>query len=149
MLATLRPYDVVIWGENKFTPLYRIGVQAMSEDEAKADGLAHFRRSDASSKVKRVEVLSDIHLNPARRQHTLFEDMADQCIGHSMDDVQGAAVNLLLTAVQRRAADLSDANRRWDELLGRGKQALCRRYRGDTDNRDASVASDIGKKVFG
>jgi hypothetical protein len=146
----LRLYEVVFWGENKFTPFYRLHVQAMSEDEAKADGIAQFRRlPDVVAKIERVEVLSDVHLNPARRQHTLFEDLADQCIGHSMDDVQGAAVNLLLTGVQRRASGVNDAERRWDELVGRGKQALCRRYRGDTDNRDAAVASDIGKKVFG
>jgi hypothetical protein len=147
-LAILRNCEVIIWGENAFTPLDRIGVQAMSEDEAKADGLAYFRRSHPISKVTRVEVLSDIHLNPARRQHTLFEDLADQCIGHSMADVQGAAINLLLTAVHRRAANANDAMRRWDELAGRGKQALQRRYRGDTDNRDASVASEIGNTIF-
>jgi hypothetical protein len=98
-------------------------------------------------KIERVEVLSDIHLNPARRQQTLFEDLADQCIGHSMDDVQGAAVNLVLTGVQRRTANLADAERRWDELMGRGKQALRRRFRGETDARDPEP--EIAKRLVG
>lgn len=146
-LAVLRPYEVVIWGESKFGPLYRIMVQAMSEDEAKAEGIGQFRHS-SSAKVTRVEVLSDVHLNPARRQHTLFEDLADQCIGHSLNDVQGAAVNLLLTGVQRRAANLADAEVRWDELTGRGKEALRRRYRKETDIRDQAAETEIAKRLF-
>jgi len=154
-LAVLQPYEVVIWGEDKLKPLHRITVSAMSEDEAKTDALKQFwampqflNMTDRGPVVKRVEVLSDVHLNPARKQQTLFEDLADLCIGHSMDDVQGATINLLLTAVQRRAANQADAERRWDELLGRGKQALVRRYRGDTDIRDKAAETEIGKRLF-
>jgi hypothetical protein len=153
-LAVLQPYEVVIWGGDKFTPLYRLTVQTFSEDEAKEQALAQFRRQDSLSgymcptKVERVEVLSDVHLNPARKQQTLFEDLADLCIGHSMEDVQGATVNLLLTAVQRRASNQADAERRWDELMGRGKQALTRRYRGDTDHRDKAMETEIAGRLF-
>jgi hypothetical protein len=150
--AVLRPYEVVIWGENKFTPLSRFMVTAMSEDDAKTSAENQYHRGipfgHRPGKIERVEVLSDVHLNTARKQQTLFEDLADQCVGHSMDDVQGAAVNLLLTAVQRRAANQADAERRWDDLMGRGKQALARRYRGDTDERDKAAESEIAKRLF-
>ncbi len=150
-LAIIRPYEVVIWGENKYTPAYRIMVHAMSEDEAKADAVNQYQRLSLgvpAHKIERVEVLSDVHLNPARKQQTLFEDLADQCIGHSLDDVQGAAVNLLLTGVQRRAANLADAERRWDELMGRGKEAMRRRYRKETDVRDKAAETEIAKRLF-
>jgi hypothetical protein len=152
-LAVLQPFEVVIWGASKDVPLYRIGVQAFSEDEAKADGIAHFRRSlgpvDRPPKVGRVEVLSDVHLDTARKQQTLFEDLADACIGHSMADVQGACVNLLLTSMQRRYQKLADAEARWDELAGRGKEALRRRYSGASDARDAAVETEIAKRLIG
>jgi hypothetical protein len=89
-------------------------------------------------------------INPSRCQRSLFEDLADLCLGHPMNDVQGAAVNLLLAGVQRRYIKLSDAEARWDELMGRGKEALRRRYAGATDNRDANVvASEIGQRMIG
>ncbi len=154
-LAILQPYEVVIWGDDKFKPLYRITVSAMSEDEAKVDAVAQFHKMELAagrrvivSQIQRIEVLSDVHLNPARRQQTLFEDLAELCVGAHMDDIQGATVNLLLTAVQRRAANQADAERRWDELMGRGKQALTRRYRGDTDERDKAAETEIGKRLF-
>jgi hypothetical protein len=151
-LAVLRPFEVVIWGDNKFVPIRRISVTAMSEDEAKESALSFFRRQYLEPShvptIGRIEVLSDVHLNPGRRQQTLFEDLADLCIGHSMDDVQGAAVNLLLTGVQRRARNQADAEQRWDELMGRGKQALIRRYRRDTDGRDKAAETEIAKKLF-
>lgn len=150
--AVLSPYEVVIWGNNKHTPLYRVTVQAFSEDEAKAEGVAAFRRQQAliiepQSPVERIEVLSDVHLSTARKQQTLFEDLADQCLGHSMTDVQGACINLLLTAVQRRHLRLADAEARWDELMGRGKEALRRRYGGSTDARDSATETEIAKRL--
>lgn len=157
-LAVLRPYEVKIWGENKFSPLYHVGVQSFSEDEAKEAGLVAFRQSAATDpalcgitppKITRIEVLSDIHLDPARKQESLFEDIADACVGASLTDIQGATVNLLLTAVQRRYVKLAEAEARWDELMGRGKQALRRRYLKTTDARDVSSESEIAKRLVG
>jgi hypothetical protein len=149
-LPVLQNYEVVIWGERKDVPLHRIGVQAFSEDEAKEDVMRRWRSSspDAISyKVSRVEVLSDVHLDTARKQHTLFEDLADQCIGHSMADVQGAAVNLLLTVVQRNYIKQSDAEARWNELAGRGLEALKRRFSGRTDDRDKAAETEIARRL--
>jgi hypothetical protein len=149
-LAVLQPYEVVIWGADKSVPLYRIGVQAFSEDEARADAVAQFHRSHGhahSPKFERIEVLSDVHLNTARRQQTLFEDIADACVGASLDDIQGACVNMLLTAVQRRYSKLPDAEARWDELAGRGKEALRRRHGGTTDARDRAAETEIAKRL--
>jgi hypothetical protein len=148
-LATLQPYEVLIWGERKDTPLARIGVQAFSEDEAKTDALARWKIDPQNNfrKVHRVEVLSDVHLDTARRQQTLFEDMADQCIGHAMADVQGAAVNLLLTVVQRNYIKQADAEARWNELAGRGLEALKRRFTGQLDNRDKAAETEIARRL--
>lgn len=153
-LAILQPFEVTIWGERKDTPLHRVMVRAHSEDEAKNDALRQCETMLVAQghtvfpKVSRVEVLSDVHLNNARKQQTLFEDMADLCIGHSMTDIQGACINFLLTCVQRRHPKLADAEARLDELLGRGKEALKRRYGGEMGDQDKAVADEIGKRLI-
>jgi hypothetical protein len=146
----LQPYEVVLWGESKDIPLYRVLVHTMSEDEAKQEALWQYKKAafrHGPAPVTRVEVLSDVHLNTGRRQQTLFEDLADACVGNSMVDVQGAAVNLLLTVVQRNYIKLSDAETRWDELTGRGREALRRRFTGETDNRDKAVETEIARRL--
>jgi hypothetical protein len=161
----LRPFEVVIWGENKDRPLYRCHVQAFSDDEAKADALRSYDsalgltndgeivrrnfRDTTPIRVKRIDVCDGIRFTPHQRQHGLFEDIAEVCLGESLDNIQGAAVNLMLTAVQRRAKGLPDAEARWNELAGRGLQALRRRYDGQTDNRDVAAEGEIAKRVFG
>lgn len=160
-LLVLQPYEVVLWGANRDRPLHRLIVQAFSEDEAKGMALADFRRLSTGEQVlnrvehpvvpaiERVEVLSGIHLDPKKRQQSLFEDLADLCIGSSLEDIQGACVNLLLTSVQKRYLTLGEAEMRWDELMGRGKQALRRRFRGDTDYRDTSTETELGMRLIG
>ena len=83
-----------------------------------------------------------------QRQKSLFERLAEICLGSSLIDIQGAAVNLLLTSVQRRAKDKADAERRWDELMGHGKQALQRRYGGTLDARDANAETEIAHRLI-
>jgi hypothetical protein len=146
----LAPYEVVVWGERKDKPLSRISVMAFSDDEAKSEALKQYRAANPFAKepIQRVDVCDGVRVTPQQKQHRLFEDLAECCLGSSMDDVQGAAVNLLLTAIQRRAASLNDAEARLDELLGRGKQALKRRYCGETDARDAAAESEIGKRLL-
>ena len=150
-LAISRYYEVIIWGVDKTTPLFRVAAYAFSEDEAKDYALMRFRRSlleTSKQKVERIEVLSEDHTKPEKRQQSLFEDYADVSLNHSMNDVQGAAVNLLITGIQRSHAKLSDAELRWDELMGRGKEALRRRFNGATDYRDENVvASEIGQRM--
>src|SRR6185437_9353251 len=120
--------EVVIWGERKDRPLDRIIVNAYSKDWAKRDAIAQFQRKPEWTAapmpaIDRVDVCDGVRATPQTRQRGLFDDLAEACLGSSMDDVQGAAVNLLLTAVQRRAMNLADAEQRWDELMGRGKVA--------------------------
>ena len=145
----LRLFEVVLWGERRDVPLQRMTINTWSEDEAKNEAVKHYRHSFGAlcEEIKRIEVLSDVHLNPARKQQTLFEDLADLCLGHSMTDVQGAIVNLMLSVVQRRANNLADAETRWDELTGRGKVALQRRYGGNIDARDKVLETDIAKRL--
>lgn len=152
-LAVLRPYEVVIWGESKLSPVWRVMVSSFSEDEAKTEAVRGFNGSpqwigQTAPKITRIEVLSDVHLDQGRKQRTLFEDIADACIGASLTDIQGATVNLLLTAVQRRYVKLAEAEARWDELMGRGKEALRRRYLGTSDRRDDAAESQIAKRLM-
>jgi hypothetical protein len=151
--SLLRPFEVVIWGENKDRPLWRGHVTAFSDDEAKEEATRQFHNpatllpSGMWPKITRTDVCDGIRITPTQKQHRLFEDIAEVCLGSSMDDVQGAAVNLLLTAVQRRAKDQADAETRWNELSGRGLRALRRRYSGQTDARDAAAESEIAKRL--
>ena len=156
-LPVLQPFEVILWGERKDQPLYREMVQSYSADEAKEATLARWRgnaymdfavASAPVPKITRVDVLDGHRVTPHQRQRGLFEDLAECCINESLDDIQGATVNLLLTAVQRRAQNQADALTRWDELMGRGKQALIRRYSGTTDNRDKAAETEIAKKLF-
>jgi len=62
------------------------------------------------------------------QQRQLFEKLCHTVLNHSTTDVAGAAVNLLLTVVQRRHIKCNDALVHWDELMGRGRVALQRRY---------------------
>ena len=87
-------------------------------------------------------------MTPEERQRQLFDALAKVCVGSSMTDIQGALVNMLLTAVQRRAIGLADAEQRWDELMGSGKQALLRRYTGALDNRDAAAESEMAGRLI-
>jgi len=148
----LRPFEVVIWGDNKDKPLFRMQIMQYSEDEARDDCRREFKRciplGSAGPLVKRIDVLDGFRHTSKERQRGLFEDLAECCLGESMDDVQGATVNLLLTAVQRRAKNLPDALTRWNELMHRGRAALDRRYTGQTDQRDRAAESEIGKRLF-
>ena len=69
-------------------------------------------------------------------QRALFEKLCHAVIGHSTSDIAGAATNLLLTVVQRRHVKLADAETHWDELVGRGRVALQRRYGKQQDQAD-------------
>ena len=62
-------------------------------------------------------------------QYYLFEKLCHAVRGHSTADIAGAATNLLLTVVQKRHLKLADAYLHWDELMGRGRVALQRRYK--------------------
>lgn len=154
-LMVLSPYEVKLWGESKHGHIYHIAVQAFSEDEAKEQAIAQFRQGltlerRPAPKITRVEVNGGGHIDTRKKQQSLFEDLAEACIDHSLEDVQGAAVNLLLTSVQRRASTLSEAERRWDELMGRGKVALGRRYRKEAavgGPRDAALETEIAGRL--
>jgi len=78
------------------------------------------------------------------RQRKLFEALAHTCLDHSMTDIQGAAVNLLLTVVQRNFIKLADAETRWDELMGRGRLALQRRYQDKSADAEREIAGRLG-----
>jgi hypothetical protein len=79
------------------------------------------------------------------RQRRLFIRLADDCLNHSMSDIQGAAVNLLLTAIQRNFTRQADAEARWDELMWRGKLALMGRFASkETSQAEEEIAGRLG-----
>jgi len=69
-------------------------------------------------------------------QRKLFMMLCKIVVGHSTADIAGAATNLLLTVVQKRHSKLADAEAHWDELMGRGRVALQRRYGKQQDAAD-------------
>lgn len=150
-----------MWGINRDCPIHRIVVHAFSEDEAKELALVDFKsqyfaeqklnkvNNPILPKIERVEVLWGIHTDPKKRQQSLFEDFADACLGFKLEDVQGACVNMLLTSVQKRYVTLEDAEARWDELMGRGKIAMRRRFLKLVDERDPKVAHELGNRLVG
>jgi hypothetical protein len=148
-MLTLSHYEVVVWGESKISPLYRINVQAFSEDEAKEIALQYWMRDKVADKnrppkVTRVDVTSYNVASPVN-QKELFVRLADACLGEAMYNVQGAAVNLLITVFQKNFAKSADAERRWDELMGKGKEALRARYtKRPTTDQEKEIAGKIG-----
>ena len=71
-------------------------------------------------------------VNPrAVAQHDLFIALANACADRqaSTEMIAGAAINLILTCVHRMHRTQGDAEQRWDDLMGQGKQALAERFR--------------------
>lgn len=79
-------------------------------------------------------------------QRDLFEKLCHAVVGHSTADIAGAATNLLLTVVQKRYLRLADAEARWDELMGRGRLTLQRRYGKRPDNAEEH---EISQRLVG
>jgi hypothetical protein len=148
-MLTLSHYEVVVWGESKVSALYRVNVQAFSEDEAKEQALQHWMRDKVADKnrppkVVRVDVTSYKIASPVN-QKELFERLADACLGEAMYNVQGAAVNLLITVFHKNFTSMIDAEKRWDELMYKGKEALKGRYaKLPTTDREKEIAGKIG-----
>lgn len=79
-------------------------------------------------------------------QRTLFTMLCKVVVGHSTADIAGAATNLLLTVVQRRHPKLADAEAHWDELTGRGRVALQRRY---GKRQDTADEHELSQRILG
>jgi len=78
-------------------------------------------------------------------QLTLFKMLCKVVVGHPTTDIAGAATNLLLTVVQKRHLKLADAEAHWDELMGRGRVALQRRY---GRQQDVTEESEISQRLI-
>lgn len=71
-------------------------------------------------------------INPrALAQHELFVDLANVCADKqaTTEMIAGAAINLVLTCVHRMHRTQGEAEARWDDLFGQGKQALIEKFR--------------------
>jgi hypothetical protein len=79
-------------------------------------------------------------------QRTLFMMLCKVVVGHSTADIAGAATNLLLTLVQKRHLKLADAESHWDELMGRGRVALQRRY---GKQPDTAEEHELSQRILG
>jgi hypothetical protein len=150
----LRPFEVIIWGESKDQPLYRWHVMAFSDGEAKEDAIRRcISPCDAPLRITRIDVCDGVRVTPHQRQRGLFEDLCDVCLGSSVSEIQGAVINVLLATVQRTSPKLADAEARWDEMMGRGKLALQRRYAAPATpgvvNAEKAEAAEIGARLGG
>lgn len=65
-----------------------------------------------------------------RAQMDLYRKMADICANEqaSTEMIAGACINLIITVVHRMHHTKGDAEVRWDDLWGQGKQLLGQRF---------------------
>ena len=78
-------------------------------------------------------------------QRTLFMMLCKVVVGHSTADIAGAAVNLVLTVVQKRHLKVVEALAHWDELMGRGRVALQKRY---GKQQDAADEHELSQRII-
>lgn len=69
------------------------------------------------------------------KQLELFKKCAHECNGYPSDDVIGAAVNLLINALRGAYGDRRQVEARFNDLVGRSKQALLDHYDGVSGKR--------------
>lgn len=64
-------------------------------------------------------------------QQALFVKFADVCAKNNatVETMCGAAINLLITVVHRMNTKLGDAEARWDDIFGQGKELLKSRFK--------------------
>jgi hypothetical protein len=78
------------------------------------------------------EIIAPRVLNPRElAQHELYLKFAQLCAAEqaSTEMIAGAAVNLLITVVHRMHVKPGDAQARWDDLFGQGKELLRSRFK--------------------
>jgi hypothetical protein len=61
-------------------------------------------------------------------QQALFLKLAHTCLNNSTETIAGAVINLLITVVHRMSVKQADAEARWDDLFGQGKELLKSKY---------------------
>ena len=69
-------------------------------------------------------MISDPLKNLPQNEKRLFDMITHASAGVPLDSVMGAAVNVLINAVRQNYALRKDAEQKFDELFGRGKQML-------------------------
>lgn len=61
-------------------------------------------------------------------QRELFVTLRNACHGRSLNEVVGAAINLVVNALRQECHQLRDVEQRWDEVVGRAKGLLLEHY---------------------
>jgi hypothetical protein len=69
-------------------------------------------------------MVSDPLKNLPQNEKLLFDVITRASIGMPLDAVMGAAVNVLINAIRQNYPLRKDAEQKFDELFGRGKQML-------------------------
>lgn len=64
-----------------------------------------------------------------QQQQALFLKLVHACAEQSVETIAGAVINLLITVIHRMNIKQVDAEARWDDLMGQGKELLKKRYK--------------------
>jgi hypothetical protein len=72
------------------------------------------------------------------KQQKLFIKLIHAVANEHIETIAGAAINLLITVVHRMNVKQGDAEARWDDLFGQGKELLKSRYAKKLGERDVA-----------
>src|SRR6266566_1982183 len=78
------------------------------------------------------------HIN-ADQERVLFEAFNKASAGHDYAQVAGAAMNLLVNTIRQSCATRQQAERAFDELVGRSKNLLMERHYDPVSNKRRNV----------
>lgn len=78
-------------------------------------------------------------LGGPEQERLLFEEFRRLSAGRSLDAVFGAAINLIVNAIRQSEAKRSDAEARYDVLMGKGKSLLLESHYDSVTGRRKTV----------
>jgi hypothetical protein len=64
-----------------------------------------------------------------QKQNQLFLKLVHAVANEHIETIAGACINLLITVVHRMNVKQGDAEARWDDLFGQGKELLRARFK--------------------
>jgi hypothetical protein len=74
-----------------------------------------------------------------QQEKMLFDIITHASTGVPLDAVMGAAINMLINAIRQNYPTRKDAEQRYDELFGRGKQLLLANHYDSVTGRRRTV----------
>jgi hypothetical protein len=74
-----------------------------------------------------------------RQERVLFDMITHASTGMPVEVVMGAAINMLINAIRQNYVVMKDAEEKFNELFGRGKQMLLANHYDSTTGRRRTV----------